>query len=355
MDIVRKSPTTTDPKTKPTGQTRVGRDGSRWFWLLIAIAALGVVVVVSLAVGSRNIGLGVVFEALVNPDGTDQHLVIRELRVPRTLLGLLVGAAFGVAGAVIQALTRNPLADPGILGVNAGAAFAVVLGVSLLGVTRIHQYLAFGFIGAIAATLLVYGIASRGIGGATPLRLTLVGVALSAVLNGLSSGLAMLDIDTFNRMRFWGVGSITDRPPGTVTAIVVFIAVGLAIALLCAVPLNAMSLGEDTARSLGIPTGVVRAVCVVAVTLLCGAATAAVGPIGFIGLMVPHVVRWLTGPDQRWIIPFSMILGPILLLVADIAGRLVVWPAELQVGVVTAFIGAPVLIFLVRRTRASGL
>lgn len=331
------------------------RGASRLLALCISIAALAVVVFLSLSIGSRALPIGVVLDALVSPNGSPEHLVITELRIPRTFLGLLVGAALGVAGALIQALTRNPLADPGILGVNAGAGFAVVLGVAVFGVTRIEQYLPFAFIGAIGATLLVYGIAARGGGGATPLRLTLVGIALGAVLGGLSSTLALLDPDTFDRMRFWGAGSIADRPEGTVSAILPFIVLGLVIAMASARSLNAAALGDDLARSLGARMGATRVLTVAAVTLLCGAATAAAGPLVFIGLMVPHAVRWLTGPDQRWILPFCLVLAPVLLLSADILGRVIVYPAELQVGIVTAFIGAPVLIAMVRKSQVSAL
>lgn len=342
--------------TSATGAPpRTGRTGLRVVLLILALAVLAVVVFLSLSIGSRALPLGVVLEALSAPDGSPEHLVVTELRLPRTLLGLAVGAALGVAGALIQALTRNPLADPGILGVNAGAGFAVVLGVAVFGVTRIEQYLPFAFAGAVFATVLVYGIAARGGGGATPLRLTLVGIALAAVLGGLSSTMALLDPDTFDRMRYWGAGSIADRPEGTVLAVAPFIALGLVLALASARSLNAIVLGDDLARSLGASVVSTRVLTVVAVTLLCGAATAAAGPLVFIGLMVPHAVRWLTGPDQRWILPFCLVLSPVLLLVSDIVGRLVVYPAELQVGIVTAFIGAPVLIALVRRTKASGL
>nr|WP_246222622.1 iron chelate uptake ABC transporter family permease subunit [Phytoactinopolyspora limicola] len=331
---------------------------ARVVWLMVAALCLAVAVIASLAIGSRPISFPTVLDALTAPDGSDAHLVVRELRVPRTVLGVLAGAAFGVSGALIQAFTRNPLADPGILGVNAGAGFAVVVGVALLGVTRTYQYLPLAFAGALLATALVYTIAARGAGGAggvTPLRLTLVGVALSAVLGGISSALTLLDAETFDHMRFWGAGSISDRPPGTIGSVAGFIVAGLVLAMVCARSLNAMGLGEETARALGVNVIAMRVTCIVAVTLLCGAATAAAGPIGFVGLMVPHAVRWLTGPDQRWILPFTLLLAPTLLLVSDIVGRLVVWPGELQVGIVTAFIGAPVLMLLIRRTRASAL
>lgn len=255
----------------------------------------------------------------------------------------------------MQGLTRNPLADPGILGINAGAGFAIVLGVSIFGVTSISEYLWFGFLGAVAAGALVYAVAARASGGATPLRLTLVGVALSAVLMGFSHTLAMLSTSVFDRMRFWGAGTLADRPVGTIGMVAPFIIAGLVLALTTARGMNALALGDDLARSVGSRVGWTRARGMLAVTLLCGAATAAAGPIGFVGLMVPHAVRFVVGPDQRWILPFSLVLGPTLVLLSDVLGRVVASPAELQVGVVTAFLGAPVLIALVRRSRVGGL
>lgn len=341
-----------DPLGPRARSTRTWR--SRTLGLALSIVLLGAVCLVSLVVGARAVPFDVVLDALRAPDGSDAHLVVTELRVPRTVLGVLVGAALGVSGALIQALTRNPLADPGILGVNAGASFGVVLGIAVFGVTSIGQYLPFAFAGAVLATVAVYGLASRG-AAATPLRLTLVGIAFGAVLTGISSTLTLLSPETFDRMRFWGTGSITDRPPGTVAAILPFVAAGLLLALLAGRSLDAVALGDDLARSLGARIGTTRVVTIVAVTLLCGAATAAAGPIGFVGLMVPHTVRWFTGPNQRWILAFSTVLAPVLLLGSDVLGRLIVRPAELEVGIVTALVGAPVLVALVRRKNVRGL
>lgn len=327
----------------------------RAVWLAAAVLLLGIACVASLAIGSAQLSVDTVWRALTAPDGSVDHVTVAALRIPRTALGVLVGAALAVAGALIQGLTRNPLADPGILGVNAGAGFAVALGVGLLGVTRIEDYLWLAFIGAVLSAAVVYAIAARGSGGATPIRLTLVGIALGAVFMGASQSLTLLRADTFDRMRFWGVGSIADRPPGTVETVWPIIVAGLLLALTTARGINALALGDDLARSLGARVGLTRGVGIAAITLLCGAATAAAGPIAFVGLMVPHAVRFVTGPDQRWILPFSLVLGPVLVLASDILGRVIVWPAELQVGVVTAFLGAPVLIALVRRSRLGAL
>ncbi|MFT4210309.1 MAG: iron chelate uptake ABC transporter family permease subunit [Microbacterium sp.] len=323
--------------------------------LVVSLVALTVALLASVAIGSALLPLDVVLRAFTDPDGSATHMTVTVARVNRTMLGLLVGTALGVAGGLMQALTRNPLAEPGILGVNAGAGFAIALGVTLLGATRIDQYLPLAFAGAVAAAVLVYATAGGARGTNSPLRLTLVGVALGAVLTGLSRTLALIDPQTFDRMRFWGAGTIADRPEGTVAAIAPAIAMGLVVAALCARPLNAIALGDDTARAVGIRLGLTRAGVMIAVTLLCGAATAAAGPLVFVGLMMPHAVRWLTGPDWPWILAYSAVLSPALLLAADIVGRLIVIPAELQVGVVMPLIGAPVLVMLVRGRRARAL
>ncbi|MGK9146806.1 iron chelate uptake ABC transporter family permease subunit [Plantibacter flavus] len=331
------------------------RDGVRFAGLLVCLVVLVAVVASSLMVGSKAIDVGVVWQAVLGHPVGDDGAIIVELRLPRTILGVLVGVALGLSGALIQALTRNPLADPGILGVNAGAGFAVVLAVALLGITSIHQYLWFAFLGAVVATVVVYVIGSAGRSGATPVRLTLAGIALAAVLGGVSSGITLLAPRAFDAMRFWGAGNLANRPPETIGVVLPFIVIGTVIALVVAKPLNAVAMGEELAAALGANLGRTRVLVIVAVTLLCGAATAAAGPIGFIGLMVPHMVRWFVGPDQRWILAYTLVLAPVLLLVSDVVGRVVPRSGELQVGIVTAFIGAPVLIVLVRRRGASGL
>lgn len=340
-----------DARRPGVAQTNAMRLG----WLLLALGVLTLVLLASIAVGSKDIPISTVLDALFAYDDSDDHAIIQALRVPRTLMGLTVGIALGMAGALIQALTRNPLADPGILGVNAGAAFFVVLAVGLFGLTSIQSYIWFAFLGAIVTTVLVYAVGSAGRGGATPVRLTLAGVAIGAVLTGISSGITLLNPTTFDRMRQWGAGSLVAPGYETLWAVLPFIVIGLAIAMLVARSLNAVALGDDLAAALGANLMRTRAFVVVATTLLAGAATAAAGPIGFVGLMVPHVARWIVGPDQRWIFLFTAVLAPVLLLTADIVGRLVMRPGELQVGIVTAFVGAPVLILLARRRKVSGL
>nr|WP_139280004.1 iron chelate uptake ABC transporter family permease subunit [Rhodococcus yunnanensis] len=327
----------------------------RTLGLVVLLGLLAAIFLLSIAVGTKYIPLGEVWNGLFAYDDSNNAVIIRELRVPRTVLGLIVGIALGVSGALIQAMTRNPLADPGILGVNAGAAFFVALAVGLLGFTGIWSYIWFAFIGAVLATVAVYVLGSMGRAGATPIRLTLAGIALAAVLGGITSGMLLLNPEAFDKMRFWGAGSLAGRGLDISFAIAPFVIAGLILAIVIARPLNAIALGDDLAQSLGAKVKHTRAIGVVAVTLLAGAATAAAGPIGFVGLMIPHMVRWFVGPDQRWILLYTVAAAPCLLLLSDIVGRIVIRPGELQVGIVTAFVGAPVLILLVRRKKVSGL
>jgi iron complex transport system permease protein len=331
-------------------------NASRLLISTLGITLLTALSILSLMTGARPIAVSSIVSALLGYDGSStEHIIVIDYRLPRTLLGLLCGTAFGVSGALIQAATRNPLADPGILGVNAGAAFFVTLAAGLLGFHSIDAYLWFAFLGAVLVTLAVYVLGAAGRDGATPVRLVLAGVALSAVLGGIGSAITLLDPRAFDSLRFWSIGSIAGRNMEIVVAVAPFIGLGLLVALITARSLNAVALGDDQARSLGANILRTRILALISVTLLAGSGTAAAGPIGFVGLMVPHVVRWFTGPDQRWIIPITMIYAPVLLLSADIAGRLILFPGELEAGIVTAFIGAPVLILLARRKKASGL
>ncbi|WP_377319980.1 iron chelate uptake ABC transporter family permease subunit [Pimelobacter simplex] len=316
---------------------------------------LGGAVVLSLAVGSNPLSPAEVLAAL-GGGGTDEtRYVVRELRVPRTAVAVVAGAALGVAGALMQAFTRNPLADPGILGVNAGAAFCVALGVTFLGIRSITGYVWLAFAGALVVTAAVYLIGSTGRGRAAPVRLTLAGVALGAVLSGITTGLSLSNPTAFDKMRSWNAGTVLGRGFDVLVPVLPLVALGLALALLVARDLNAVALGEDVARSQGVDVARTRWLVVAAVTLLAGSATALAGPIAFVGLMVPHVVRWTLGPDQRRILAGTVLVAPALLLAADVVGRLLVLPGEMPVGVVTAFVGAPVLIVLVRRRGASAL
>lgn len=327
----------------------------RLLGLLAALAALALALLLSMVIGSKDVDVAQLWPAITAYDGSPEHVIIHDLRFPRTVTGVLVGVALGLSGALIQAMTRNPLADPGILGVNAGAGFFVVLGLALFGVASIQEYIWFSFAGAVVATVAVYIIGSMGRGSATPLRLTLAGVALGAVLGGVASGITLLRPAVFNSMRNWTAGTLSNRGWDVVVTVAPFIVVGTILALALARPLNAVAMGDDTAKSLGANVFRTRTLTIISVTLLCGAATAAAGPIGFVGLMVPHVARWIVGPDQRWILAYTLVLSPVLLLVSDVLGRIILRPGEMQVGIITAFVGAPVLIWLIHRRKLSTL
>lgn len=323
--------------------------------LAASIAVLALACLASVAFGARALSFETVLQALTayDPENGD-HAVVAS-RIPRTVLGLLAGGALGLAGAAMQGVARNPLADPGILGVNAGAAFFVVLGIYGFGVVTFAGYVWFALAGAALAAVLVYTVASLGREGATPVKLALAGAALSAGLSSLMSAVLVSNQQTFDVFRFWQVGSVSGRGWDVITAVLPFLAVGAVITLGAGRALNGLSLGDDLARGLGQRVGLNRGITALGVVLLCGAATAAAGPIGFVGLVIPHMVRSLTGPDYRWILPFSMILAPVLLIVADVAGRLALPPGEIPVGVMTAVIGAPVFIWLVRRRKQAEL
>ncbi len=317
-------------------------------WLLLALA-VGVCLL-SIAVGTRPIGLGTVWQALTDPGlPGDDAVIVRQLRVPRTVIGLLAGLALGISGALLQGHTRNPLGDPGLLGVTAGASFAVVLSISLLDVGSPAGYVWFAFAGALAGSVLVFALGSSGRGGATPVSLALAGSALSALLYALVQAMTIRESTTLDAFRFWVVGALAGRDAGVATQVAPFVVAGLLLALLNAPALNLLSLGEDVARGLGTRIWLARGTGLAAITLLTGAATAACGPIAFVGLVVPHVARVVTGPDHRWLIPYSGLLGVVFLLLADVLGRIVARPGELQVGIVLAVLGTPFFLALVRR------
>jgi iron-siderophore transport system permease protein len=328
----------------------VAGSGPRAGGLAVAAVVLFGVVVASIAVGAKSIPLGSVADAFTGYDRTlDDHLIVRTLRIPRTEVGLLVGVALGLGGAVMQGVARNPLADPGILGVDAGSALLVVVAIYLLGVTSLLGYVWFALAGAAGASVAVYAIGSLGPRGATPIKLSLAGAAITVFLGSITSAILINDLETLERFSFWVVGSLDGRTTEMAAQVAPFVLVGSLLAFACAPALNALALGDDVARGLGQRVGLARAISALAVVLLCGSAVAVAGPIAFVGLVIPHIARMITGPDYRWVLPYSMVLGPILVLGADVIGRVVIRPAELQVGIVTAAVGAPFFIWLVRK------
>ncbi|MFB9838884.1 FecCD family ABC transporter permease [Actinoallomurus acaciae] len=335
-------------ETRPDAPARARPRAVRVTGPFAAALFLLAVLVLSLAFGAKQLSPSEVWHGLTDPHAP-AYTVVRQIRLPRTLLGLLAGAALGLAGGLMQALTRNPLADPGLLGINAGAASAVVSAISFFGITSFTGYVWFAFAGAGAVSVVVWAVG--GGRGATPVRLALAGTAVNAVMYAYVNAVQLLDTDSLDRMRFWTVGSLASARPSTVTGILPFVAAGTVLALLLARPLNALALGEESANALGARPARTRAGAIVAVTLLCGAATAACGPIVFVGLMVPHVVRVLTGPDLRLLLPYCALLAPTTLLGADVLGRVLARPSEVQVGIVTAVLGGPFFLHVVRRGR----
>lgn len=308
--------------------------------LLLLILAIAL----SLLVGAKPLPASVIVDALSGTCQSADCIIVLDARLPRTLAGLLAGGALGLAGALMQTLTRNPLADHSILGVNSGASFAIVLGAALFGFTSPSEQLVMAFCGALAASLVVAFTGSQGGGQLSPVRLTLAGVALAAVLEGLSNGIALLNPDVYDQLRFWQAGSLDIRTLDTLKVVAFPVFIAAVVALCLSRALNSLSLGSDTATALGNRVARTQLTGLLVITVLCGSATAVVGPIAFIGLMMPHMARWLVGADHRWSLPVTLLATPALLLFADVLGRLLV-PGELRVSVVSAFIGAPVLIF----------
>ncbi|MEA2178933.1 MAG: iron-siderophore transport system permease protein [Solirubrobacteraceae bacterium] len=322
----------------------------------VALGGLLLAVAASLAIGSNMLPPATVVDALTGqPVSAQEHAIVMELRGPRTIIGVLAGMAFGLSGALLQGLTRNPLADPSILGISTGASFAAAVAVYAFGVTTIYASIWFAFAGAALGGGLAYAVGGVGRDGASPLKLALAGAAVTALFSSLISFILTVDLRTLDVMRFWLVGSLAGRGGGVAAQVWPFVAVGVAAALACGRLLNAMALGEDVARSQGLRLGQARAFVGVTAVLLAGAATAAAGPIVFVGLTVPHIARAIVGPDYRWILLYCLALSPTLLLAADVLGRVVGSPGEIQVGVVTAVVGAPLFVVLVRRRRLAEL
>jgi iron complex transport system permease protein len=317
--------------------------------LLLCAVALMLAMLVSIAFGAADIHAATVWEAIVayNPENTS-HLIIQSLRLPRAVTAALVGAALAVAGAMMQGLTRNPLADPGLLGIEAGAAFAVVAAVFFLHIGSLSAYAIFAFAGGGVAAVTVYALGSAGHGGPTPLKLTIAGAAISALLASLTTAILLFDQRALEEVRFWLVGSVAGRDFGLIRQALPYFAVGLVMAVALGRQITTLNLGDDVAKGLGQNMLWIKALCAIAVVLLAGVSVALAGPIGFVGLVIPHVVRFFVGMDYRWLLSYAMLAGSIFLVLSDVAGRVITRPSELAVGVMTALIGGPVFIALVR-------
>ena len=276
-------------------------------------------------------------------------------RIPRTVLAVLAGAALGLSGALMQAITRNPLADPGILGVNTGASLAVVSGMAFFGVSSIWGTLGLAIAGGVVTAVFVYAVGSLGPGGATPIKLALAGVATTAALSSLVSAVMLPRVALLDDFRFWQVGGVGGADWSTLSVVAPLLAAAALLGFLCAPALDTLALGDDAATGLGAHVARTRMLAAVAGVLLCAATTAVAGPIAFVGLMVPHAVRLAVGPDQRWMLPLSALGGAVLLTLADTIGRVIGRPGEIDAGIITAFVGAPVLILIARRTRMVAL
>lgn len=327
--------------------------------VVLLATALMALCVLSIGLGAVDIPPDQVVRALFGHPSSDLvDNIVWTVRVPRTVLGLTAGAALGLSGALMQALTRNPLADPGILGVSAGASFGIVLAVALFGIGSLYGTIWFAFAGALGTSVLVFLLGRTGRSGATPVKLALAGIAVTFLLFSLTNAIVLTDPDALDRYRFWSAGTLADQDAAVVRGILPFLAVGAVLALATAPALNSLALGDDVAASLGRRLGLVRLQGVVAVMLLTGASVAVIGPVVFLGLVVPHVARVLAqyagiGPDHRRLLPLSAVLAPCLLLTADILGRVVARPTEVQAGVLVAFIGGPFFIALVRRRKLA--
>jgi iron complex transport system permease protein len=318
----------------------------------LALGLIGVVVMalISLRLGSLKIGTDDVWNALFHYDSSSYNqTVIRSLRLPRTIIALGVGSALAVAGATMQAVTRNPLAEPSILGVSSGASFAIVTAIYYGGLDHAYQYVWFAFLGALVASALVFAIGAFGRDGATPVKLALAGVVVSSLLGAWTSALLLLDKETMDVVRFWFAGSVAGRDLDTFWTVAPFLLGGAVACIFLGHQLNVLSLGDDAARGLGMQTNRTRIICSIPVVFITGAAVSAAGPIAFVGLAIPHMVRSVIGSDYRWVLPYSLVFGAIFLTAADVIGRIVMRPGEVEVGIVTAVVGAPFLIYLARK------
>ncbi len=321
----------------------------KWIGLITGILLVVFFIGCSIVYGYTSVNWGMVVASFTQFDGSNAHIIIQESRVPRALIGAAVGASLAIAGALMQGITRNPLASPSIFGINAGAGFFIVLAVTLFSVSSIHQFAWIAFFGAMVTSLIVYFLGSLGRDGLTPVKLTLAGAAMAAMFASLTQGMLALDEKALEEVLFWLTGSLEGRKLGILTAMLPYLIAGWLGSLMITGQMNTLSMGDDVAAGLGQNTALVKISAAVVIVLLAGSAVAIAGPIGFIGIVIPHIARGLVGIDYRWIIPYSGLLGAILLLLADIGARYFIMPKEVPVGVMTALIGTPFFIYIARR------
>ncbi|MBC2959961.1 iron ABC transporter permease [Nocardioides deserti] len=331
---------------------RPGR--SRALWLLLGVTALVAAAAASVTIGSRDVDWSDVVAALGGSSETLAEAAVTK-RIPRTLLAVVVGGSLAVAGAVMQGVTRNPLADPGILGVNMGASLAVLVGIAWFGLTAPSTHIWVGIAGAGISAVFVYAVGSLGRSGATPLKLALAGTATSAAFASFITAVVLPRGDISDRFQSWRVGGVGGASFDTIVLAAPFFVAGLLVCLACARGLNSLALGDDVAAGLGERVAITRGAAAFGAVVLCGAATAIAGPISFVGLVVPHLFRMLTGVDHRWLLPLCALGGASLLTAADVVGRVVARPSEIDVGIITALIGAPFFIHVVRRQKLRAL
>lgn len=325
-----------------------------YFLFVILSLCLIVVSALSILYGSKSVDMETLSDALFTNKESFSVSVV-QARIPRTLFGILAGASLGVSGCLMQSITRNPIADPSILGINTGASLFVVVGIAFFSISSPSQYIWLGFTGAILTAILVYGIASVGQSGATPIKLALAGAATSMALMSLVNTIMLPNSQVMDSFRFWQTGSIGGAKWNMILVLLPYFILGLLLSFYLSSSLNTLALGDELATSLGINSKKVRAMAAFAGVLLCGATTALAGPIAFVGLMVPHIMRLLIGSNMHYLLPLSALGGSILLLGADIIGRVIASPAELEVGIITAILGAPVFIYIVRKVKIRSL
>jgi iron complex transport system permease protein len=323
--------------------------GQRWVGLFIAIIILLLLMAASIVYGYTDTTWKMAIEALTNFDGSNEHIVIQSVRIPRAFIAAAVGASLAISGVLMQTVTKNPLASPDIFGVNAGAGVAVVIAVTVFSVGSLQLFTWLSFFGAAVAAISVYAIGSVGREGLTPMKLTLAGAAMTALFASFTQGILVLNEAALEQVLFWLAGSVAGRSLDNLIAVLPYLIGGWIISFILATKMNVLSMGEDVAKGLGLNTALLKITIGIVVILLSGGAVAVAGPIGFIGIVVPHLTRSIVGIDHRWVIPFSGLLGGVLLLAADIASRYILMPQEVPVGVMTAIIGTPFFIYIARK------